>query len=333
MVRILITGASGFVGYHSSLRLSNNHSYELVLIDSLNPLFPTHLTAVRREKLEVAGMKIHIIDLATTSPIDLFRMVGKVEIVLNLAAFPGVRLSPEQGIQVFENNTRSFENIAQYCQISKAKLLYASSSSIYGDEGLHGSCKEVDAIEFNGKGAYSLSKWQNERAALEHFHSKSLESLGLRFFSVFGTYGRKDMAYYKFAEHISKGEPITVFESVNDRRDYTPIEYVVDDIEYLIQKILNQSDFIMNSVCAYDNLPILNVGLGQPKSLGELISLYEHYFNRSAIIINQPRKSMESKQTWSNNDKRNSLLPARAILEFNQMLYIFAKWYEESADS
>jgi len=333
MARILITGASGFVGFHSCIRLVNNRAIELVLIDSLRPLLPSRLTEVRHSKLREAGATLEIIDLETISPSSLLKRIGRVDIVLHLAAFPGVRLSPEQEIRVLSNNSKSFDNIVKYCQLSDARLLYASSSSIYGDQGLNGPCREADIKSFTGKGAYSLSKWENERTAIKHFDSKSLDSLGLRFFSVFGTYGRRDMAYYKFADQILKNEPLIIFDSIADKRDYTPIELVVDDVENLIKKLLTNPDYIRNSVSSYDDLPILNIGNGEPRSLGELIKVYEKYFGRLATIKNEPRRIMESKQTWSNNDKRNSLLPERSTLEFTVAIEKFAKWFEESEDA
>jgi UDP-glucuronate 4-epimerase len=333
VARILITGAAGFIGYHTSLRLFSNPSLDITAIDSLNPMFPTHLTAIRQSKLKDIGIRSTIINLATETPLGLLNKIGEVEIVVHLAAFPGVRLSQAQEVQVRENNNNSFENVLEYCRIANAQFLYASSSSIYGDQGLDGPCKEISASIYSGKGAYSKSKWENERRAIELFNSNSLASLGLRFFSVFGTYGRRDMAYYKFADQISNGEPLTIFDSLNDKRDYTPIEYIVDDIEHLISKILIDSGYIRNTVCDYDNSPILNIGAGQPKSLNELISIYEKYFEKSVRIINQPRKSMESKQTWSNNDKRNFLLPSRQVLEFSDMINKFAEWHALSGDS
>ena len=333
VARILITGAVGFIGYHTSLRLFNNSSLDITALDSLNPMLPTHLTAIRQSLLSDIGIRNEVVNLATESPLDLLNKLGEFEIVLHLAAFPGVRLSEAQGAQVLANNNNSFENVAQYCQMTSAQLLYASSSSIYGDQGMNGPCKEASTSIFTGKGAYSKSKWENERKAIALFNSHSLESLGLRFFSVFGTHGRRDMAYYKFADQISNGLPLTIFDSLDDKRDYTPIEYIVDDIENLISNILMDNGYIRDAVYDYDRLPILNIGTGQPKSLRELISIYEKYFGIPLEIVNSPRESMESKQTWSNNEKRNSLLPQRQLLEFSDMVNKFAHWHSTSGDA
>ena len=240
MSKILITGAAGFIGYHVATSLSTSSNYEIVALDSFKPANPTTLTELRARKLLDLGIKVLRLDLLEHSPKSLQNKFGSVDLIIHLAAFPGVRSSEIQKVDVLKNNIQSFEIIANYAREISSKLIYASSSSVYGDEGISGPCKEIGLKKFIGKGDYAFSKWENEQYAISLKNKNQLESIGLRFFSVFGSFGREDMAYFKFANQLLRNEPLNIYGSINDFRDYTPIEYVAKDVKYLTEFFFKQ---------------------------------------------------------------------------------------------
>ena len=214
MSKILITGAAGFIGYHVATSLATNSNYEIIALDSFKPAHPTQLTELRARKLLELDIKVLNLDLLEHSPKSLQNKFGSVDLVLHLAAFPGVRSLEIQKVDVLKNNMQSFEIIANFAREISSKLIYASSSSVYGDQGISGPCKEIDLKKFIGKGDYAFSKWENEQYALKLKNKNQLKSFGLRFFSVFGSYGREDMAYFKFANQILRNEPLNIYGSI-----------------------------------------------------------------------------------------------------------------------
>ena len=327
MSKILITGAAGFIGYHVATSLSTSSNYEIVALDSFKPANPTTLTELRARKLLDLGIKVLRLDLLEHSPKSLQNKFGSVDLIIHLAAFPGVRSSEIQKVDVLKNNIQSFEIIANYAREISSKLIYASSSSVYGDEGISGPCKEIGLKKFIGKGDYAFSKWENEQYAISLKNKNQLESIGLRFFSVFGSFGREDMAYFKFANQILKNEPLNIYGSINDFRDYTPIEYVDRDVKYLTEFFLNDNKVIEKEFLSRETLPILNVGSGQPKSLQDIIDLYSQQYDEKINILIHPRQHVESLKTWSDNEKRNRILPQRDMISFEEALSNFIIWH------
>jgi UDP-glucuronate 4-epimerase len=327
MSKILITGAAGFIGYHVATSLSTSSDYEIVALDSFKPAHPTKLTDLRARKLLELDIKVLSLDLLEHSSKSLQNKFGSVDLVLHLAAFPGVRSLEIQKVDVLKNNIQSFEIIANFAREISSKLIYASSSSVYGDQGVSGPCKEIGLKEFTGKGDYAFSKWENEQYALKLKNKNQLESIGLRFFSVFGSFGREDMAYFKFANQILRNEPLNIYGSINDFRDYTPIEYVAKDVKYLTEFFLSDNKVIEKELLSKESLPILNIGSGQPKSLQDIIDLYSKQYGKKINTLNHPRQHVESLKTWSDNEKRNGMLPNRDIVSFEEALSNFIIWH------
>jgi UDP-glucuronate 4-epimerase len=179
-----------------------------------------------------------------------------------------------------------------------------------------------------GKGSYALSKWENERKAISLLEFGELRSIGLRLFSVFGTYGREDMAYFKFANHFLNNIPIQIFGSLNDLRDYTPVKYVVNDILEIIELFLSDSNVIHKELIGEGLLPVLNIGSGNPRALSEILGFYENYFDKKALIIDESRLLMESLKTWSDNQKRDRILSPRNVISLESSLTEFLQWFE-----
>jgi len=329
VAKILVTGAAGFIGFHAALAISNNPNHEVVALDSFLPINPTELTHARSNLLRKCKIDVIEMNLKSTTSTELSKKLGRFDVILHLAAFPGVRITPSQEPLVLENNLLSFEAIGNYAIQTSAKLIYASSSSVYGDGALNSACKESELRAFAGKGSYAFSKWENERLAKSWLEVSALRSIGLRLFSVYGTFGREDMAYFKFAKLMRSKNPITVFGSLNDYRDFTPILLVVNDILELIDLFLADSFVLEEEFFSPSSLPIVNIGSGSPKSLKEVINFYENYFNRKADIVNVERLAIESRKTWSDNEKRNRILKERENVSFESSLTSFLQWFEE----
>ncbi len=328
VAKILVTGAAGFIGFHTSLAIGKLHKYEVMGLDSMSPAHPTALTIERTRILTNNDIQLIEIDLARIDDSELLKRIGQFDLILHLAAFPGVRVTKSQEKHVLSNNSLSFETISAYASKIDAKLVYASSSSVYGDNALISACKESELLNFAGKGSYALSKWENERKAISLLKSGDLRSIGLRLFSVYGTYGREDMAYFKFANHFLHNLPIQIFGSLNDLRDYTPVKYVVNDILEIIELFLSDSNVITEELIGEGLLPVLNIGSGNPRTLSEILGFYETYFDKKAQIIDESRLVMESLKTWSDNQKRDRILSPRNVLGLESSLAEFLQWFE-----
>lgn len=333
MFKVLVTGAVGFVGFHICTHLNKDMTLEVIGADSYSPATPTNLTAARGQLLQSAGVNVVQLDLTQSSTKELVSTFGTPDIVIHLAAHPGVRLTSIQSEFTFFNNSRSFEAIATYASVIGAKLIYASSSSVYGDNGLSGPCSESSLTKFAGKGAYASSKWANEQFALDMLQGNKLESLGLRFFSIFGNYGREDMAYFDFAKRIMRDETLKVFNSLEDKRDYTHIDIVVSDVTKIVIAILEQNNFIKNEILSIDGLAILNIGTGLPRSLKELLDLYQEFFQKIPKLDLLPRLDVESRTTWSDNSKRNRVFGIRETISFEENILSFARWAKDNYDN
>lgn len=330
MKRILVTGAAGFIGFHTSLALKNYADVELVLVDSLKPAFLSSMTSIRTEQLRKSGLSVEIVNIAKSSPSELNSLLGKVDLVIHLAASPGVRVPKGDELTYFENNVLGFTNILNFSALLGIPLIYASSSSVYGDKGLDGPVSEASMDTYTGKGIYALAKWTNEEVSRIYYQNGYVKSVGLRFFSVYGEYGRPDMAYFSFTRKITENVPIRIFGSHKLQRDFTPIKYVIDDMLSLTKIILDGDDEILDRIFKYDGSNTLNIGTGRPVSVETLLKTIEKKLLKNAVVEIGEFIPEESKGTWSANKKRNFFLPQRLELDFEETIGDFVDWYRDA---
>lgn len=330
MTRILVTGAAGFIGFHTSLALKDYSNVELVLADSLKPAFQSSMTAIRTEQLRKSGLNVEVVNIAKSSPSELLTLFGKVDLVIHLAASPGVRVPKGDELTYFENNVLGFTNILNFCALLGIPLIFASSSSVYGDKGLNFPVSEASMDTYTGKGIYALAKWTNEEVSRIYFQNGYAKSVGLRFFSVYGKYGRPDMAYYSFTHKIMENIPIKIFGSQKLQRDFTPIRYVLDDLLFLVEKIINDHDEIFDQIFEYDGSNTLNIGTGKPVSVNTLLTTIEKKLLKAAVVEICEFILEESKGTWSDNHKRDYFLPQRLNLKFEDTIGDFVDWYRDA---
>ena len=282
--KVLITGAAGFIGFHSSQRLIEE-GYEVIGIDNFNNYYDVKLKKARIEYIEKSKKSIHKkwkfikCDLLERTKLDEIFDKYNPEYVINLAAQAGVRYSIDNPREYINSNIIGFMNLIECCRYSNVKhFVYASSSSVYGGN------KTIPFKEDQGVNhpvsLYAATKRSNELIAHTYSHLYNLPSTGLRFFTVYGPWGRPDMAYYIFTSKILKGEPIKIFNHGKMLRDFT----YIDDVTNVISKIINQIPTSNIKFNLSDPVPskswapfkIFNVGNSNPMELITFIKIIEN---------------------------------------------------------
>jgi len=273
MTKILVTGAAGFIGFHLSKSLLED-GYEVLGIDNLNDYYDPKLKHARLDIIrKYPNFRFQKVDIADRESVAKVFVDFAPTKVVNLAAQAGVRYSLTNPYAYMESNLVGFLNIIELCRHTDVEgLVYASSSSVYG------SNKKIpfsvdDRVD-NPISLYAATKKANELIAHSYSHLYGLHTTGLRFFTVYGPWGRPDMAMYIFADKISKGEPIQVFNNGQMKRDFTYIDDIISGIRASIDK---------NYQCE-----VFNLGNHRSEELMYMISLIEKYIGKRALIEFQP---------------------------------------------
>ena len=245
---IIVTGAAGFIGFHLSNRLISE-GYKVICIDNLNSYYDINLkkdrlrALQRTSKIKNNDFLFYKINLEDLSDLENIFTSNNAKIIFHLAAQAGVRYSLENPSSYISSNIVGFSNILELCKEHKINhLVYASSSSVYGmNTDLPFSVSDnVD----HPVSLYAASKKSNELLAHTYSHLFNLPTSGLRFFTVYGPWGRPDMAYFKFTMKILKGKKIDIYNKGKMYRDYTYIDDIVDGIERKRDKLRRWSDLI-----------------------------------------------------------------------------------------
>ena len=284
-MRIFVTGVAGFIGMHVAVRLLSD-GHEVMGIDNLNDYYDTELKLSRLKYIEAPDQfRFLKTDIANQEHVSELFAEFEPEIVINLAAQAGVRHSLENPHSYINSNVVGFTNILEACRHFKVKhLVYASSSSVYGmnsfmpfDEG-----QNVN----HPLALYGATKKANELMAHSYSHLFGLPTTGLRFFTVYGPWGRPDMALFKFTEAILKGEPIDVYNHGKMTRDFTYIDDIVEGVVRLAMKPAQGStEFdLQNPDPGKSSAPwmIFNIGNGQPTLLMDYIDELEQSLGKIA---------------------------------------------------
>jgi UDP-glucuronate 4-epimerase len=283
---ILVTGAAGFIGFHLSRYLVQKE-YLIVGIDNVNDYYDVALKHARLEILRKNGsFTFYHIELANKKEIDALFLKHSFTYVVNLAAQAGVRHSITRPYTYLESNLHGFLNILEACRHAQVKhLIYASSSSVYGANrklpfSVHDNVDHPLAL-------YAASKKSNELMAHSYSVLYNLPTTGLRFFSVYGTYGRPDMALFIFTKAILEGNPINVYNHGKMKRDFTYIDDIVESIARLIPKIpkpdKNWSGLNPDPATSFAPYRLFNIGNNSTVELERFIELIEQKLGRKAI--------------------------------------------------
>lgn len=299
--KIFITGTSGFIGFHIAGRLLNA-GFEVVGLDNINDYYDVNLKYARLEEHGIFGKTISDRQIVQSSIFPAYRFIKanladydflvnfmkaeKFDYVINLAAQAGVRYSIDNPKAYTNSNIEGFLTILEGCRYSNVKhLIYASSSSVYGLNGL---------LPFSEKqttdhpiSLYAATKKANELMAHSYSHLFNLPTTGLRFFTVYGPWGRPDMALYLFAEAILKDEPIKIFNQGKMVRDFTYIDDIVESLYRLLNKPANPSSNwdSCNPDPSTSSAPyqIFNIGNSAPVELMKYIHEIEKCLGKTAI--------------------------------------------------
>ena len=329
---ILVTGAAGFIGFHVAQRLLAS-GHKVVGLDSVNDYYDPALKEARIDILKrqdgFAFVKSDLADRAATSA--LFAQ-HRFLVVIHLAAQAGVRYSLENPHAYTDANIEGFLNVLEGCRHHGCRhLLFASSSSVYGaNTRLPFSVRDnVD----HPISLYAASKKANELMAHAYSHLYRIPATGLRFFTVYGPWGRPDMAMFIFAKAILEGKPIRLFNAGNMRRDFTYVDDVVEAIARLIDRPPqgNSAWSGANPDPSSSNAPwkIYNIGNNRPEELMHVVALLEKEFGRTAIKEMLPMQPGDVPATYADIEDLARDIGFKPSTTIEDGIARFSKWFRE----
>lgn len=344
-MKILVTGTAGFIGFHLANQLISRGE-EVIGIDNINDYYDVNLKYSRLQETGISKSEIEYakpvkskkypnysfcqLNLEDKVQVDQLFATEKFDKVCNLAAQAGVRYSLINPMAYINSNIIGFTNILEACRHNKVKhLVYASSSSVYGlNETMPFSTHDnVD----HPISLYAASKKSNELMAHTYSHLFGLPTTGLRFFTVYGPWGRPDMALFIFTKAIQEGKPIEVFNNGKMKRDFT---YVDDIVEGIIRVIDNPPAGNTNwtgkapdpstSKAPYK---IYNIGNSDPLNLMDFISAIENALGKKAIIEYKPMQPGDVPATWADTDDLSKDLNYQPHTKVIEGVGKFIEWY------
>ncbi|GFZ22773.1 nucleotide sugar epimerase [Lacrimispora indolis] len=322
MENILVTGAAGFIGFHLSKRLLDEGK-KVIGFDNMNPYYDVRLKKSRLNILKEYDNFIFIKgDLADKEAVNRIFEQYRPEIVVNLAAQAGVRYSIENPDAYIESNIIGFFNILEACRYHRPKhLIYASSSSVYGaNKKVPFSTEDKTDQPVS---LYAATKKSNELLAYAYSKLYSIPSTGLRFFTVYGPYGRPDMAYYSFTEKIIKGEPIKVFNNGDMYRDFTYIDDIVEGIFRLLTFAPKEDE---NNV----QHKVYNIGNNHPEKLMDFIEILEECIGKKAVKEFYPMQPGDVYQTFADVKELVEDIGFKPSIGLKEGAIKFVDWYSDS---
>ena len=316
-MKIFVTGSTGFIGYHlCNNLLHQNHT--VYSIDNMNNYYDVLLKKKRLQNLK-KNRKFFFskIDLDNITKINKIINDNKIQFIIHLAAQAGVEHSIKFPKKFMKSNIIGFFNILEISRKNKIKhLIFASSSSVYGNK---------DKFPLNEKFStdhplsfYAATKKSNELMAYSYANIYNLPCTALRFFTVYGPYGRPDMSLFKFTEAIINNKSISLFNNANHIRDFTYIEDVVISITKLINKIpKNKIPF-----------NILNIGSNNPKQLKYFVNIIENILNKKSIKKMLPKRKGDVQKTHADISSLNKLIKYKPSTSIKKGIKEFVDWYK-----
>lgn len=319
--RVLITGAAGFIGFHLARHLLALGA-AVAGLDNLNDYYDVSLKEARLAILEKEpNFSFTKGDLADEVAVERIFLQFRPDIVVNLAAQAGVRYSIDNPKAYIDSNVVGFFHILEACRRHPVEhLLYASSSSVYGNQ---------EKTPFSTKdnvdhpiSLYAATKKSDELMAYTYSHLFDIPATGLRFFTVYGPWGRPDMAYFKFADRITRGEPIQVYNHGDMRRDFTYIDDIITGVEHILCNPPKADD-------TGARYKVYNIGNNQPERLMDFIRTLEDALGAEAKKEYLPMQPGDVYQTYADVTDLVEDFDFKPDTPISEGLARFAAWYRE----
>jgi UDP-glucuronate 4-epimerase len=328
MNKVLVTGCAGFIGFHTSKRLLQT-GYEVVGLDNLNPLYNEGLKEARLAILsDLAGFQFVRGDIADIRCVGEVFGQHKFGPVVHLAAQAGVRYSLENPHLYVQSNVVGFVNLIEEARKRQVcHFVFASSSSVYGAN------KKIPFAEKDNVdhpvSLYAATKKGNELIAHVYAHLYGLPVTGLRFFTVYGPWGRPDMAIFKFCKAILEGTPIEVYNNGQMLRDFTYIDDVVEGVLRTMEKPPAGEPDSDESSAISPQYRIYNIGNNQPVQLTKLIEIIEEKIGKKATIKWLPMQPGDVPVTYADIDALTSTVGYRPHTPIQEGVSRFVDWYRQ----
>jgi len=331
-MKILLTGAAGFIGMATAQRLLARGD-EVVGVDNLNDYYDVTLKESRLKRLMPhAGFRFVKMDIVDRVGMACLFSEEKFDRVVHLAAQAGVRYSLNNPHAYIDSNIVGFVNVLEGCRYAKVQhLVYASSSSVYG-----GNTKmpfsEHDAVD-HPVSMYAATKKANELMAHTYSHLYGLPTTGLRFFTVYGPWGRPDMALFLFTKAILEGRPIDVFNNGRMRRDFTFVDDIVEGVVRVLDctAATNHAFNSDHADPATSNVPyrVFNIGNNNPVALLDFIACIENSLGKNAEINFLPLQDGDVPVTYADTDALNDWVGFVPCTRIDQGIHRFVAWYRD----
>jgi len=314
-MKVLVTGAAGFIGYHVCAALLAR-GIEVVGVDDCNPYYDVRLKQARLARLQ-GRFAFHQLDIADHAA--MMRLGDGAEVVIHVAAQAGVRYSLAQPFAYAASNLTGHLSVLETVRHTKSirHLIYASSSSVYGTGSALPYAESARADQPSS--LYAATKRADELMSHSYTHLFGLKQTGLRFFTVYGPWGRPDMAYFGFAEAIMAGLPVTLYENGRLKRDFTYID-----------------DIIAGVMGVFDHPPgdaephrLFNIGNNRAEYVTDLVRLLEESLGRRAVTTNLPKPEADPVETWADISKLAALCDYAPRTRLEQGVPRFVEWYKE----
>ena len=316
-MKVLVTGVAGFIGMHCAERLAARGD-EVIGLDNLNPYYSVELKRARLARLSgLAGVRLEELDLADAVALEKLVADSKPERVLHLAAQPGVRYSLENPSAYIQSNLVGFANLLEVCRRHPPQhLVYASSSSVYGTN-RKVPWSESDDVD-SPISLYAATKRSNELMAHVYSHLFTVPTTGLRYFTVYGPWGRPDMSPILFAQAIMQSKPIRVFNHGDMQRDFT----YVDDVVEGTLRVLGQPP---SGTPPY---ALFNIGNHQPVALPDYIAALEAALGKKALTELAPMQPGDVPVTYADTERLARATGFAPSTPLEAGLAKFAAWFK-----
>lgn len=331
-MNILVTGAAGFIGFHLSKRLLAEN-YHVIGLDNLNEYYDVDLKKKRIKLLENhPNFTFYKMDLANLGSLKQLLAEHSIRIVFNLAAQAGVRYSLKNPHEYVQSNLMGFLNVLEACRDYPVDhLIYASSSSVYGaNTNIPFSTK--DSVD-HPISMYAATKKANELMAHTYSHLYNIPTTGLRFFTVYGPWGRPDMAYYSFTKNIFEGKPIKVFNQGDMSRDFTFIDDIVEGMIRLIDHSPKPNNYWDRNnpdpSSSYAPYQIYNIGNNNPVNLLKFVQILEKLIGKKAKVEFLPMEPGDVKVTYADISSLQKDVGFSPSTPLEKGLEQFVDWYKE----